>query len=259
MQRAGDEEVLLLQPQRAARRGGVVGVEDLGDRLRVDLVGDRALVIADVEQLEVELAGGPRPPQPEEVDGGGAPTGNQGVVRLAEDPLLGLPADRQPTVGVGGVDRAAAEADLDHVVGLGELPGVAVVKPRVGALDLAAVAEALAEDPVFVAEAVAHRGDVEGRHRVEVAGGEAAEAAVAERGLRVELEQAVEGNGGRLESPPRQLQSARDQQVLRQLAAREVLGGEVIDELRVGLELGLGGPPPAVHEAVAHGHRQGPV
>ncbi len=259
VQRAGDEEVLLLETQLAAGGGRVVGVEDLGDGLRVDLVGDRALKVADLEQLEVELAGGPCPPQPEEVDRGGAPTGNQGVVWLAEDPLLGLPADREPTAGFGRVDRAAAEADLDHVVWLGKLPRVAVVQPRVGALDLATIAEALAEDPVLVADTIAHRGDVEGRHRVQVARGQAAETAVAQAGLRVELEQLVEGNGGRLESPPRQLQGARDQQVLRQLTAREVLGGEVVDELRVGLELGLGGPPPAVHEAVAHGHREGPV
>ena len=49
LQRAGDEEVLLLQPQLLARLGLVVGVEHLGDVLGDHLVLDRAVVVADVE------------------------------------------------------------------------------------------------------------------------------------------------------------------------------------------------------------------
>ena len=90
-------------------------------------------VVAGVEELEVEAPRAPGPPQPQQVDGAGAVAGDQGVVRLAEHLVAGQPAHPEPPLGVDGVLGAAAEADLDHVVGLRELPGVAVVEPGVRA------------------------------------------------------------------------------------------------------------------------------
>ena len=83
----------------------------------------------------------------------------------------------------------AAEPDgvLDLVAP--DLPRVAVAQPAVGALDLPAVADVLIEDAELVAQAVADRRDVERRERVHVAGGEPAEAAVAEAGLLLVLDQ----------------------------------------------------------------------
>jgi hypothetical protein len=67
LQRARDEEVLLLQAKLLAREALVVGVEDLGDVLAADLLVDRAPVLAGVERFEVELFFDDRGPQPQEV------------------------------------------------------------------------------------------------------------------------------------------------------------------------------------------------
>jgi hypothetical protein len=52
-----------------------------------------------------------------------------------------------------------------------------------GLLDLPALDDPLAEDAVLVADAVAHHRQAEGGAAIEEAGGEAAEAAVAEPGV----------------------------------------------------------------------------
>jgi hypothetical protein len=58
--RAGDEEVLLLEAQRLPLVALIVRVEHLGDVLGVDLLLDGAAVVALVEELQVEIAGGAR-------------------------------------------------------------------------------------------------------------------------------------------------------------------------------------------------------
>ena len=64
-----------------------------------------------------------------------------------------------------------------------DLPRVAEAQPLVGLLDLPAVDDLLLEDAELVADAVAERGHLQRRQRVEEAGREAPEAAVAEAGL----------------------------------------------------------------------------
>ena len=76
-----------------------------------------------------------------------------------------------------------AEATVTARLGVRELPRRAEREPRVGLLDLLAVDEGLAEDAVLVADAVADARDAHRRQRVDEAGREAAEAAVAEAGL----------------------------------------------------------------------------
>ena len=66
---AGDEEVLLLEPQLLAGLVLIVRVEHLRDDLGVVLLDDAALVVAVVEEGEVELGRGARLPQAQGVDG----------------------------------------------------------------------------------------------------------------------------------------------------------------------------------------------
>ena len=70
-----------------------------------------------------------------------------------------------------------------------DLPRILPAQPVVGPLVLPAVLDRLREDAVLVAEPVAHRGQLQGGHRVEEAGRQAPEPAVAEPGVRLLLEQ----------------------------------------------------------------------
>ena len=68
-------------------------------------------------------------------------------------------------------------------------------------LDLPAVADGLIEDAELVADAEAHRGDLQGGQGIEIAGGEAAQTAVAETRFFLFIEDGVQvefqvGHGG---------------------------------------------------------------
>src|SRR5271166_5650668 len=74
-----------------------------------------------------------------------------------------------------------AKADGVIVFGADEFPRIAVDEPILRRLLLPAAADDLTEQAVIVSDAVAVRGDGEGRHAVHEACGKAPEAAVAER------------------------------------------------------------------------------
>ena len=77
----------------------------------------------------------------------------------------------------------AVELDLHLLVRAGDLPRVRAAQPVVGLLVLPAVLDRLPEDAVLVAQTVAHGGKLHRRHRVEEAGGQAPEPAVAQAGV----------------------------------------------------------------------------
>src|SRR5580698_8360539 len=90
-----------------------------------------------------------------------------------------------------GVDvfDAAAEMDvIDHRRPL-KFPGVAETQPLVRIFLLPAIVDDLAEQTEIVADAVADRGDAERRHAFHEACGKTAEAAVAERCVRLAFAQ----------------------------------------------------------------------
>ncbi len=83
----------------------------------------------------------------------------------------------------------AAEPDRIIVFGTDELPRIAVDEPVLRRFLLPAAADDLAKETVVVADAVAVRGDRQGRHAVHETRGEAAEAAIAERRVGLDLAQ----------------------------------------------------------------------
>ena len=259
-QRAADQEVLLLEPQFAAGFGAVTRVEHLGEVLRAHLRLDGLGVLAGVEQVQVErLRPGPGAPQPEDVDRLGAVARDQHVAGLGSHRLARHPAGPQPALVVVHGLGVAVEPDHLEVVGGGELPRVAVERPVVGVLDLMAVLEGLLEDPELVPDAVAHGRHVQGGQGIQQAGGQPAQAPVPQPGLHVEILQFPGGEPGSGHGLAGQPGGPGIQRVLAQLAPQHVLRRQVIDELRVGRVVRPGRPGPAVGQAVADGHGQGPV
>ena len=251
-QRAGNQEILLLQPQLPAGLGTVARVEHLGEVLRAHLRLDGLRVAACVEQAQVEgLPAGPGAPQPQDVDGLGAVARDQHVAGLAAHHLPRHPAGPQPAlVVVHGLGVPVKPDDLE-VIGSGELPRVAVEGPVVGKLDLMAILEGLLEDPELIPDAVAHRRQVQGGQRIQQAGGQPAQAPVPQPGLYVEIVQFPGGEPGSGHGPAGQLGGPGIQRVLAQLASEHVLRRQVIDELRVGRIVRPGRPRPAVSQTVA--------
>ncbi len=135
---------------------------------------------------------GARRPQPQRVDVAAAPAGDRRVVGDGGDRFRRVPLVPRRAAAV--VDRVDGAAEADRVGHLGplEFPGVAGRQPVLGHFVLPAVLQHLAEDAVVVADAVAVRGNRQRGHALHEAGGEAPEAAVAERGVRLDRAQLVE-------------------------------------------------------------------
>ena len=89
--RAGDEEILLHETQRPALLRGVVRIEDAGERLGRQGLGEGADEIAGAEPLEVEEVGRAGGPEPERVDRLAAVPDDRPVVRDTRTGVDGRP------------------------------------------------------------------------------------------------------------------------------------------------------------------------
>ena len=132
LQRTRDEEELLLQAQPLARLGLVVGIEHLGDRFGRDLLVDGAVVVADVERVEVERLGGFRLPQPQQVRRRDAIAGHRRVVGNPFHDPIGDPPYAIAAVLVTLPFGASAERHVVAGLGPDDFPGVAEAQPLVG-------------------------------------------------------------------------------------------------------------------------------
>ena len=152
-----------------------------------------------------------------------------------------------------------AEPDLHLLVRPGDLPWVLAAEPVVGLLLLPAVLHRLAEDPVLVAEAVAHGRKSQRRHRVQEARGQPSKPAVAQPGVGLLLEDAhpiqvlLEGHRREL----RLQHEVRD--VVRERSTDQELHRQVVDPFRVLAVVGFCRLDPSLGEDVADGPRDGLV
>ena len=256
LQRGRREEELLPQPQLVPGRRLVARIEHARDRFEPHAVGQRADVIAAIEVVEPQRIRRPRRPQPQRVDVAPAPAGDRRVVGDRVDGLRRIPdVARLPVLALAAVD-GAAEADRVGDLGPLELPRIARRQPVLGELELPAVLQHLAEDAVVVADAVAVGGDRERRHAFHEAGGEPAEAAVAERGVGLELAQPVEIDAEVAQRLARRLGEAEVAERVEQQAPDQEFEREVVDAL-AAVAVGLAGRVhPAIDDAIAHGERR---
>mmetsp|Transcript_1100 Transcript_1100/g.3068 ORF Transcript_1100/g.3068 Transcript_1100/m.3068 type:complete len:926 (+) Transcript_1100:706-3483(+) len=254
----GHEEVLLLQAQLLALVRAVVGVQHGRQRLGALLGQDGGHVVAGVERLQVKLLGGLGRPQPQVDAVARAKPGDGVVVRDRGHLLAGVPLEHLAAVnGLGG--HVAVELDgVRHDQAL-NLPRVAEREPVVGLLVLEAVEDVLLEHAVLVADAVAPGGQVERGHGVQEAGRQAAQAAVAQRGVALLLADRLQVVAHLAQRLSVRLSHVQVVQRVEQRAAHEEFHGQVVHALGVLLlEVGLG-VVPGLHQAVAQAQGGGLV
>ena len=256
LQRRRREEVLLPQPQLVAGGRFVARVEHPRDRLQAHAVGQRADVIAAVEVLEPQRVRRLRRPEPQRIDVAPAPADERRVEGHRVDALRGLPDVARRLVAVLDAVDPAAEADRVRDLGPLELPRVAGGQPVLGELVLPAVLQDLPEDAVVVADAVAVGGYPQRRHAFHEARREAAEAAVAEGGVRLELAQPVEVHAELAQRLARRVGEAEVAERVEQQAPDQEFEREVVDALAAVAVGPAGRVHPAIDDAVAHGERR---
>jgi hypothetical protein len=249
LQRGGGEEILLPQPELLALGGRIVRVEDAGDGLGPHAFRHGTGEVAAVECLEEQRLQGAGAEEPQRRRRLAAPADHRHVIADRQDPLGGDPA--------GGVALALfhppAEADLVGAVAALELPRIAEGEPVLRTLHLLALLDGLAEEAVFVADAVADGRHAEGRHGFHVAGGEAAEGRHC-RGRRPAPASPARRETGRTREHVAQgLAQAEIAEGIVERAADEEFERQVVDALA---DRG-GGRAPGIDHRVAHGEDGG--
>ena len=173
----------MYQPQLFALHLFVVGIENLGQVFRADLLVDGAVVVAAVEGREIEGLGCFSAPQAQRIGGIGLITQNGRVVRHTHDRTTGHPTGAQASGIIGIGLSVTAELHLDCPLGPHQFPRIAKAQPLICALDLPAVDDILLEDTELITYAVAEAGDFQRRHRVNKAGCQSTQATITQAGL----------------------------------------------------------------------------
>ena len=228
LRRRGDEEILLADAQGLALDVVVRRVEHLRDDL-----GHRALLEAlDIaacgEEIHVEVVRAVRLPEAQGVDAPVAIRRDEHIARHGQHALIAVQLAVVVAVGVPVRLDAAAEAHLDRVLMARHEPARRGRAPVVRDLGLAAVDDALPEDAQLVAQRIARGGDTLGGEAVHIARGEAAEAAVAEAGVRLGLKDVGSAAAEILERAGERVADAEVEGVLHQGAPHEKLHRQVV-------------------------------
>ena len=179
--------MLLLQPQAAALIGAVVGIKHLGESFRAHLFFHGAVVIANVEGIEIKGFGGGGSPEPQPVAGIYLVAQHRHVVGGADGVFRRNPAGAVVTVLIGVALAMAAKTHKHRLVGITQFPRPAPLQPLVGDFHLPAIANQLVENPKLITNAIAHGRHLKAGQGFHVAGGQAAEAAIAQPRLLLHL------------------------------------------------------------------------
>ena len=207
---------------------------------------DGAVVVAVVEGLRSRTTRRPRPSTAAACWRCRRGSRGSACRRRRPDHALGHPAHAVAAVLVRSGSVRPPKLDVEGDLGPRDLPRVAVAQPLVGHLDLPAVADLLVEDAELVADAVADRRDLERRERVHVAGGEPAEAAVAEARLLLLPSRSGRGRARARPSPAAPPPSMpRLSRLLPSCGPEQELGRQVADRAARLAVVGLAGLDPA--------------
>src|SRR5262245_4019325 len=136
------------------------------------------------EQLEVEVIRSGRGPEAERINGLATVANHRPVKRDAEENRR--PADDGTQHALSKFERTV-QFYFDRFLQPCDFPGVRTPQPVIRLLTLPAILDGLLEDAVLVAQTIAHAGNLHRRHRINEAGRQPAEAAVAQPSIRFHL------------------------------------------------------------------------
>ena len=134
----------------------------------------------------------------------------------------------------------------------GKFPGVAVAQPVFRMFHLMAVFDALLEHPVFIADPVTVARQAQGGHGIQEAGGQPAQAAVAQRRIRFQGANRFQIQVQLAHGLGEFVHEFHIYHAISQGAADQEFQGQVVDALGMRAIIGALGFHPAFHEAVAH-------
>ncbi len=235
------QQILLAQPQPLSLDVVVGGVEHLGDDLGHGVALQSLGIVAPGESGHIEAVGGLGGPQHQGIHRLAVVAGDIHLVGHGHDGLEVQVLDPVLAAVLPAVD-AAAEADFNGLALVGYQPPVAHVQPVIGELHLPAVHDLLLEDAELVADGVARHGQVQAGGGVQIAGGQTAQAAVAQTRVGLHLVQVVNVHAALLQSLGEHVLQAQIIQIVTQGGAHQELHGHIVHLLALVLLIELGAP-----------------
>ena len=231
------QEVLLAQAEDLALDVVVVGVQHLGDELGAGVLAHCGVVVAQREAGHIEV-GSLGLPQTQLCNALAVVTLNVHIRGDGHDAVVVGVLDIVEAMVPVLVDLAV-EADFHSLIGVALEPDLTAGQPVVGALLLPAVHDLLLEDAVLVQDGVAGAADASGGHAVQIAGGQTAQAAVAQTCVRLFLVDAVQADVSLGQSLLGSVIQAQIEQAHLEAAAHQELHAQVVHLLGAGAD-GLG-------------------
>ena len=168
---AAHKEVLLLQAEPPAFIGAVVRVQHFGEGFAAHLLFHGAVVITNVEGVEVKAFCGIGAPETQTIAGVHAVAENGHIVGHANGVIRWDPARAVVAFVVEVALRAAAKTHKAGLIGLGQFPGPTPLQPLVSDLHLPAITDQLIKNSKFVADAIARGWNLQACERLHVASG----------------------------------------------------------------------------------------
>ena len=158
----------------------------------------------------------------------GVIAGNRHIAGDGQHPGVAFIDNVQVVVGPEFTE-GTAKMDLFDFIRPGNQPCVALLLPGIGQLHLLAIHDLLAEDTQLIADGVAAGGDLQGGQAVQIAGGQAAQTAVAQTGIGLHIEDVGALEAQVLNGFPQGLKYAQVVGVFHQAPAHQELQGHVMD------------------------------
>ena len=229
----GNKEILLLQTQGLPFHMLVIGIQNLGNRLCHGLFFRGTDILARGKQRHIQRTGRTGLPQPQGIHMVSAVAGDLHITGNGNHGIVIFMHHMQMAV-MPHFAKLSSEAHLFALFRFGNQPCSTHCFPVVGQFHLLAVHDALFKNAEFIAQRIASGRNPQRGHGVEIAGGQAAQAAVSETRVRFHFKNIRALKAHVFNGAVHRLQNAQIIGIFHQAAAHQKLQREIMHPALVG-------------------------
>ena len=249
----GDKEVLLLQAQLLTGVMVIVGIEHFHNISCQVFLLHSLLVIPFVKGLQLEALHRLRIPDTQRIHNTVSITHNRHIIRNGLHGLIAFLLKAVASVFIHIYIDVTAEFNLFGIFRTAQLKGIAVRQPVIRHFHLITVADFLFKHPVPVTDSAAVCGIAQSRKGIQEAGRQTAQAAVAERGIRLLILHDIDINTQILQGFLHIAVRLQVDQVISQCTAHQKFHGKIIYGFRILFLILLLGIHPVIHNSILDG------
>ena len=258
MESCSNHQVFLAQTEFLARAVGIIRIQDAGHGGDVAGFLHSCRIIPPVESSHIDgFMFGTGIKQVQNADVLAVFTDDRDVIRNSADALVTLMFKSHFAVFVLSV-YIAAETDRNGIFRITGFPGIAVFQPWIRQFHLTAVHDLLTEQTEFITKADAFACDPQGCHRIQEAGSQTAETAVAEARFRFQIAHFLQVDAQFFQGGDSLIMDPDGIQIIIQELSDQELHGEIKHFFMLVLENVLFGLDPLVGSGMSdHTHECG--